>query len=323
MCCRINVRRSDEIFYNSHKISLMKALILGSKGFIGQHLTNHFRKIGYNTWCADVITEYVNNEQYFLIDASNSDFSAVFQNEYYDICINCSGAASVPDSLINPFRDYYLNTVNVFKILEAIRKYQPSCKFMNLSSAAVYGNPKCLPVKESDLPNPLSPYGVHKYQSEQVCREFFDFFGIKTCSLRIFSVYGTGLRKQIFWDLHNKVKALIPFTLFGTGNESRDFIHVLDLVEAIDLIAKFSKFNSEVINVANGQEVFIKDVIEIYLSFFNRDINYTYLGSSRKGDPTNWLADIRKLQSFGYKPQVTMKTGLKGYFEWITSNNLE
>ena len=184
----------------------MKILIIGSRGFIGHHLFSYFSEKGNEVWGTDVVDDYINKERYFLIDASNSDYSSVFQSAEFDLCVNCSGAANVPESLKNPLRDYYLNTVNVFKILEAIRKFQPACKFINLSSAAVYGNPKQMPVKEDARPDPLSPYGFHKLQAEQICKEFYDFYNIRTCSLRIFSVYGPGLKKQLFWDLYNKAK---------------------------------------------------------------------------------------------------------------------
>lgn len=300
----------------------MKIIIIGSKGFIGHNLLNYFSGRGHELWGADVVTDYVKPDQYFLIDVSNSDFSSVFTQVNYDLCINCSGAASVPDSIINPVRDYYLNTVNVFKILEAINRFQPNCRFINLSSAAVYGNPQYLPVKESASPNPLSPYGIHKLHSEQICKEFYDFFNIKTCSLRIFSVYGNGLQKQLFWDLHKKFKAAIPFTLHGTGNESRDFIHVLDLAKAIELVSEFSSFNADVINVANGQEIRIYDIVATFFSFYKSEISYTFSGEIRDGDPTNWLADISRLISFGYQPSVYINDGLKKYYDWITAEDI-
>jgi UDP-glucose 4-epimerase len=299
----------------------MRVIIIGSKGFIGHTLLNYFQGRGYEVWGADVIVDYVNSESYYLIDASNSDYNSVFQNSGYDVCINCSGAASVPDSLENPLRDYYLNTVNVYKILTAIKKFQPSCKFINLSSAAVYGNPKQLPVKEDTIPGPLSPYGNHKLQSEQICREFYDFYKIQTCSLRIFSVYGVGLQKQIFWDLYNKAKTGIPFKLYGTGIESRDFINVLDLVRTIEIVYEFSSFRAEVINIANGEEIRIKDAVSIFLGFFGHEVSFSYSGESRKGDPINWLADIGKLKSWGYKPSIDIKTGLQKYFDWINAGN--
>jgi UDP-glucose 4-epimerase len=298
----------------------MKVLILGSKGFIGQNLLNYLADNNYEVWGADVVTDYVNKGTYFLIDATNSDFSFVFQNVKYDFCINCSGASSVPESMTNPMRDYFLNTVNVFKILEAIKKFQPTCRFLNLSSAAVYGNPQILPVKETASPNPLSPYGIHKLQAEQLCKEFYDFYGIKTCSLRIFSVYGNGLQKQLFWDLFWKAKTGHPFKLYGTGNESRDFIHISDLLKAIDLITKFCPFASDVINVGNGQEIMIKNAVSTFFSFFNSEIAYTFSGDSREGDPINWKADISTLISYGYNPSIDINAGLKSYYKWISLN---
>jgi len=296
----------------------MKILIIGSKGFIGQHLLQYYQDRGEEVWGADVIVDYAHPENYFLMDASNSDFSTPFAQVSYDLCVNCSGAASVPDSLNNPLRDYYLNTVNVYKILEAIKNHQPRCRFMNLSSAAVYGNPQSLPVKESASPDPLSPYGIHKLQSEQICKEFHAFWNIPSCSLRIFSVYGDGLKKQLFWDLYHKAIKGGPLSLFGTGNESRDFIHVLDLVRTIDLVARHASFEADVINVANGEETTIREAASIFFGFFGSKVEYTFSGESRKGDPVNWRADISRLRSLGYQPAVDMRTGLGNYYKWLT-----
>lgn len=296
----------------------MKVIVIGSKGFIGKHLCRYYKEQGHEVWGADVVVDYVNTESYFLIDSSNSDYSSVFQQQEFDLCVNCSGAASVPESIKNPYRDYLLNTVNVFLMLETIRKYQPACSFMNLSSAAVYGNPDRLPIRESDATHPLSPYGIHKLHSEQICREFYEFHQIRTCSLRIFSVYGTGLRKQLFWDLFQKALKNEAFSLFGTGMESRDYIHVYDLVRAIDLIAGNSDFKADVINVANGEEVLIKDAAAQFFACFPDPVSYSFSGDSRKGDPVNWKADTDKLRSFGYQSSVDMATGLKEYYNYNT-----
>lgn len=294
----------------------MKVIVIGSKGFIGQHLCKFYKDRGDLVWGADVVVDYVNTDSYFLIDTSNSDFGSVFKEQEYDLCVNCSGAASVPASLNNPIRDYYLNTVNVFKLLEAIRNEQSNCRFINLSSAAVYGNPASLPISESARPDPLSPYGIHKMQSEQICREFYEFHQIPTCSLRIFSVYGPGLQKQLFWDLLQKANSGQAFSLFGTGMESRDFIFVEDLVRVIDLVYLNSDFKADVINVANGEEVFIKDAVSVFFSLFDEEISYTFSGDSRKGDPVNWKADIDKLKSYGYQPEVDIKGGLEAFYNF-------
>ena len=96
----------------------MNILVIGSKGFIGQQLKKFLINNNHTVWGADVVVDYVHPEQYFLIDASNADYHAIFQETQFDICINCSGAASVPDSLLHPLRDYNLNTANVFKLLD-------------------------------------------------------------------------------------------------------------------------------------------------------------------------------------------------------------
>lgn len=301
----------------------MKILIIGSKGFIGQHLRKFLTGRGEAVWGADVVVDYVHPERYFLVDSSNSDFHTIFQDTVFDICINCSGAASVPDSLLYPMRDYNLNTVNVFKILDAIRQYQPLCKFINLSSAAVYGNPQALPICESSRLDPVSPYGIHKLMSEKICEEYSRFFEIATCSLRIFSAYGEGLKKQLFWDLFQKTKPGAPVSLFGTGKESRDFIYIQDLVNAIYLLAKHATLKGQSINVANGDEILIEDCVRIFYGFFDQPVNYSFMGQGRAGDPVNWVADISALRQLGYQQQYHLTSGLKSYYEWIKAADLE
>ena len=100
--------------------------------------------------------------------------------------------------------------------------------------------------------------------------------------------------------------------------ESRDFIYVSDLVRVIELVYQNSDFKADVINVANGEEVFIKDAVSVFFGFFDKAISYSFSGDSRKGDPVNWKADIDKLRSFGYLPSVDMASGLKEYY---TFNN--
>ena len=300
----------------------MKLLIVGSKGFIGSHAEDHFKKKGHEIWGCDVIIDYT-SEKYILIDATNADFCTLFQEHYFDVCINCSGAASVPDSLNYPLRDYYLNTVNVYKLLDSIRQYQPKCKFINLSSAAVYGNPSILPVIEKSDLHPLSPYGWHKLYAEQICSEFNRFYDIQVCSLRIFSAYGDGLKKQLFWDLYKKAQMETTFQLYGSGDESRDFIHVSDIVRAIDLIITNDEFNGNFINVANGVEIFIKDVVKIFYSLFDKKIPYSFSEQERKGDPNNWVADISQLRNMGYEPKIKLLDGLTKYYKWILKTENE
>lgn len=296
---------------------MSKILIIGSKGFIGKHCADFFKKQpNIDVYSSDVVVDYV-DKNYHLIDAFNSNYSEVFQSNKFDVCINCSGAASVPNSIQHPGRDYQLNTINVFKMLDAIRQFNPECKFINFSSAAVYGNPSSLPIAETHSIAPLSPYGYHKWQSEILCKEMSEQFGLKTVSLRIFSAYGGGLYKQLFWDLYQKSKIGNKIELFGTGEESRDFINVQDIVQILNLVIKNLEFTGNVLNVANGIEVFIKNAVATFYKLLNIDTEYSFRGSVRKGDPSNWVADISLLQAIGYQPQITLEEGLEKYVEWL------
>ena len=293
----------------------MKLLIIGSKGFIGTHAVKYFRN-KYEVWGADIIQEY-NDTKYFQIDSTNSNFQEIFSIIKFDVCINCSGAASVPLSFENPLRDFELNVSNVFKLLSAIQKHSPQCKFINLSSAAVYGNPQTLPINEQYPINPISPYGKHKHYSEQIIQEFYDLYKIPTISFRIFSAYGEGLKKQLFWDLHKKALNKKSIELWGTGNETRDFIYIKDLVKIINLAIEKADFKGEVINIANGTEIKIKDAVQIFYNTYKPEIESYFNNKVRQGDPVNWCADISILKKWGYKAEYSLTTGLTNYIKWL------
>lgn len=295
----------------------MKVIIIGSKGFIGSHLFTYLsqRKM-YDVWGCDVVVDY-SATNYFQVDATNANYINIFSNHKFDICINCAGAANVADSLKNPFRDFSLNVQVVFQLLNSIKDYHPTCKFINFSSAAVYGNPSQLPIKETQSLQPISPYGWHKLYAEQICREFHQFYNIKTLSFRVFSAYGIGLKKQLFWDLYKKGKKNNHVKLFGTGRESRDFIHVQDIASVVDLIIQKGTFNGEAINIANGQEYQIEKVATLFYNYFNKDINFGFSGIQHVGYPQNWVADISAIEILGYKHQVSIETGIKAYALWV------
>ena len=293
----------------------MKILIVGSRGFIGSHCVDYF-SMNNDVWGCDVVMDYTATN-YFPIDAVDSDFQFIFQKVKFDVCINCSGAASVPFSIERPLNDFKLNTLNVFKLLDAIRLNAPECKFINMSSAAVYGNPINLPIKESDERKPVSPYGNHKVFAEDICAEFFHFWGLKTCGLRIFSAYGPRLKKQLFWDIYNKIKEQRDLVLWGTGRESRDFIYVMDIVQVIDIVMHKGSFNGCVYNVANGVQRTIEDVASIFVRVLGTNTRISFNNEIRKGDPLNWEADISQIKALGYKPQYSLEKGIEEYVEWI------
>ena len=295
----------------------MNILVIGSKGFVGGHVYSYFKNISSCFGCDIIPDDFDHN--YILITDFKSDIQDLFLSHNFDICINCSGSANVHDSLIHTVRDFELNVFNVILILDVIKQKQPNCKYINLSSAAIYGNPINLPIKSTTQVDPVSPYGLHKLMSEQLCFEYFSYFGIPTISLRVFSAFGPGLKKQIFWDWFCKSQKQEIVSLNGNGNESRDYIYIEDLVTVIDLTINFSLFDGSCINVANGNEIFIKDIADIYFKKLNKE--YYFNGNTNSVDPLNWRADIEIIKRWGYKPHTSIQDGLIKYIEWAKELN--
>lgn len=296
----------------------MKMLIVGSNGFIGSHCVQYFSQ-EHEIVEADVANDY-SNPNYIQIDLLNDLSGILFKGKKFDVCLNCAGAASVPFSFMEPFSDFSKNVFLVAKLLEGIREYQPECVFVNLSSAAVYGNPSSLPVNEKAQAAPLSPYGYHKLMSELLVKEYAMLFGLRTISLRLFSVFGPGLRKQIFWDWHRQIQDKGFLNIIGDGKESRDFIFVNDAVRAIDLVLSKVDCNGQQINIASGQGYSISEVLEIFKEIYPKRFDHRFQTNKRPGDPTNWCADISELKALGFEPSFDLKTGLKKHIEWLSKD---
>jgi dTDP-glucose 4,6-dehydratase/UDP-glucose 4-epimerase len=297
----------------------MKILIIGSSGFIGSHLVQYFYNLGHLVTGSDIKSTENVITPFILLKNEKTEFSSLFNKSQFDICINASGSASVPFSLENPSEDFRLNVSNVNSILHSIRIENAKCKFINFSSAAVYGNPKTFPIKEGAILSPVSPYGFHKMISEQICNEFSKLYDIRTISLRVFSAYGPGLKKQLFWDFYNKSLIADEIELFGTGEETRDFIFIDDLCKAVECIIHKAPMNGESINIASGIETTIKSAIETYIQIYKPNLKFSFNGKTKKGDPKNWEADITKLKLYGFIPSTNIHHGLNKYIEWISN----
>ncbi|HEX8517699.1 MAG TPA: SDR family oxidoreductase [Bacteroidia bacterium] len=293
----------------------MKIIIIGSKGFIGSHCLKYFSSKGYDVLGCDVMDS--NESNYISLKSVLFNFNKLFSEQKFDYCINAAGSANVSYSFEFPEKDFELNVSLVINLLGAIKNHSSDCKFINFSSAAVYGNPDSLPISENAETKPLSPYGYHKMLSEKLLHEYYRFFGLKTCSLRVFSAFGEGLKKQLFWDLYQKSKLSSSIKLFGTGQESRDFIYIRDLVNAVDLIMRNAKFEGESFNIANGDEVTVKEAASEFLAGIGWNGKLEFSGEVKAGDPLNWCADIRKTGAIGYVQEFSFKEGIQNYCKWL------
>jgi dTDP-glucose 4,6-dehydratase/UDP-glucose 4-epimerase len=202
-------------------------------------------------------------------------------------------------------------------LLHQIQKNQPNCRFLNFSSAAVYGNPVSLPVKEEMISTPLSPYGFHKILSENICNEFYKLYGVETLSLRVFSAFGPGLCKQLFWDIAIKSNESAVVKLFGTGEESRDFIYIDDLVLAVEKTILHAQFTGGAINVSGGKEITVRYAAETFLQHYKPAAELVFSGVKKTGDPKHWKADISKLNSLGFESHIPFEEGVIRYCDWL------
>ena len=297
---------------------MIEILIIGCNGFIGHHAYNFFSKNDeYHVTGCD-ITDNLDKDNFKLISPLNFDFESLFSENKFDVCLNASGMANVALSEKDPLKDYEANVVNTIQILDAIRKNNSKCKFINLSSAAVYGNPDKLPITEDLIPNPISIYGYHKLQAELLCKEYAKIFNLNTISLRLFSVYGEGLKKQLLWDLSSKINSEgTILSMFGKKDDSRDYIYILELMNVIKLVIEKVNFDGKAINVANGIETTIEEIVTSYSKISNCNKQIEFTNEYLPGYPSKWQADISSLKEIGYKSSVTLEQGLKSYYGWV------
>jgi len=296
----------------------LKILIIGSEGFIGNHCVSFYLKKGCKVFGCDILDYKTLNYDYFKISRLSPNYDEIFINKKYDLCINASGNGNVQVSVNHPLKDFEANCSDVIILLEKLRIYSPDCKYIHLSSAAVYGNPTNLPISEESVLNPISPYGWHKLISEKICKEYATLYKMKVAILRPFSVYGPKLRKQLFWDIYQKIKNNSKqIEVFGSGMESRDFIYIEDLIIAIDLIFEKSELNGDIYNLANGEEVFIKDAVNDFVNIYNDETRINFSNNKLAGSPVNWLADISKIKKLGYQPKHNFTDNIKSLVSWM------
>ncbi len=296
------------------------ALVTGAAGFLGRYVSQHYSQQGWFVIGIDNVgaenAPLSDLSTYYSLKLPDAILSELLHKHSPDVFIHCAGSASVNLSVSDPARDFYVNTVLTFEILNSLRLYAPQCRFILLSSAAVYGNPRTLPVSELHPPAPLSPYGYHKWQCEQLCQEFAEVYGLKTASLRIFSAYGAGLRRQVLWDICRKVLVQKSLTLQGTGKESRDFIHALDIARAISIVNEKAPMTGEVYNLASSQEVTIRELSRMVLDTLHISIEPFFDGVLPAGTPLNWKADISKINNLGFEISIPLEQGIKTFADW-------
>lgn len=302
-------------------------LITGINGFIGSHAARQLmpshRVIGIGNQSHSPIAC-----EYYQVVPGTQEFGRVLGETRPDFVVHCAGSASVSRSLADPEHDFQSGPSLVFRLYNSLRASGLRPHVIQISSAAVYGNPARLPVREHDPVLPLSPYGWHKLQSEQIGREFAALYRIPGMALRVFSCYGEGQRKLLLWDAARKLMAHDP-QFYGTGRETRDYIHVRDVARLIRHLIQAQMDNSKIqpefssINVASGTQTSVEQIISMLAKALDLpDVRPCFAGEIRPGDPARWQADISAMQALGFYPAMTLAEGIKTFAHWFVTQGM-
>lgn len=299
-------------------MSTKTILITGCNGFAGSHLTRFFLD-QFEVHGADVSTSTVHPINYHCIDRHQPEYKSIFRNHQFDWCINAGGNGSVAFSLENPDLDFKMNVENVRKLLEAISETDKNCRFIQMSSAAVYGNLKKTLWNEQDDLQPISPYGINKLKSENLCKEYYEKHGVKSLVLRIFSLYGPGLRKQLLWDFYQRLCANTSVTMHGTGNEERDFLFITDFVQIVNDLMKNENSSGQTLNIATGTATKVSDVLHLIKKISGEKTEINFNGIVREGDPVRMNADITALKKIIHPQFTNPEVSLSKTVAWMNS----
>ena len=243
-----------------------------------------------------------------------------------DVVLHQGALPSVPRSVDDPAATHRHCLDATFTLLLAARDAGIK-RFVYASSSSTYGDTPTLPKVETMPPMPLSPYAVGKLAGEYYCSVFYEVFGLETISLRYFNVFGPHQdpTSQYAAAIPAFVTAILkdkPPTVFGDGQQTRDFTYVDNIVEANLLAAKAEHTTGQVLNIACGKAVTVNETIDVINAAVGKNIKPIYT-DPRPGDVKHSLADIKAAENLiGFKPKVQFKQGLQLAINWYRENLL-
>jgi UDP-glucose 4-epimerase len=298
-----------------------KALVTGGAGFIGSHIAEEMVKRGWQvTIIDDLSTGRMENIQRLLAHNSLSFLlgsitdlpllQAAFKG--VDYVFHQAAIPSVPSSIENPLATHEVNITGTLNVLLAARDNKVK-KVVFASSCAIYGNEPTLPKKEDMPADPQSPYAVSKLTAEYYCSVFTNIFRLPTVCLRYFNVYGPRQNPS------SEYAAVIPKfikvvtggkapTIYGDGEQTRDFVYVNDVVRA-NLLAAESDITG-VFNIGTGEKISLNQLVQVILKTMSRNEIKPLYAEEKPGEVKHSLADISKAGAFGWKPEYRVHKGL-------------
>ena len=297
-------------------------LITGGAGFIGSNLVKYLIEEGNSVTVLDnFMSGYRSNLKLFpsirIIKGDVRDKNVVeTAMKGAEIVFHLAASVGNKRSIDNPIIDAEINVLGTINMLEAARK-EGVRKIVTSSSAGIFGELKTIPIKEDHPIEPDSPYGCTKLCEEKLCLSYSKLYDIEVICLRYFNVYGQNQRFDaygnvipifVFRMLRNE-----PILIYGDGEQTRDFVHVNDVVQANIKAAEIEGV-SGAFNIASGKRVTINRLVEIISK--KNEVKIEYI-AERQGDVRHSLADISLAhEKFNYTPNVELEWGIKNYIEW-------
>lgn len=304
------------------------ALVTGGAGFIGSNLIHELVKTMDKIIVVDDLSmgledNLPKSSKITLYKQSITDYpfmEKLLIDERPNYVYLLAAIASVADSVERPLETHEVNqNANLF-ILDTIRTNNlPVTKLLFSSSAAVYGDDPTLPKKETSHIKPLTPYAIDKFATERFVIDYGNLYGLNTVCVRFFNVYGPNQNPKSPYSgvlslISNAIADDKQFTLFGDGSQTRDFVFVGDVVQALLLLMNTPRVGHDVYNVATGSTNSLLDIIHTFEKITHKKLNLK-LKAPRDGDIKNSAADISKLLSLGYHPNFDIKSGIRAYWK--------
>lgn len=310
----------------------MRALVTGTAGFIGSHLAEALLAGGADVTGIDCFTDYYpraikernlgeigRNPAFRFVEAriQDADLDALLTGVTH--VFHLAAQAGVRKSWGRDFRIYTENNVDASQhLLEACTRH-PLHRFVYASSSSLYGDAAPIPMREDALPQPLSPYGVTKLAAEQLCHLYHVNHGVPATSVRYFTVYGPRQRPDMAF--HRFIRAALtdqPITLYGDGEQTRDFTFVADAVAAT-MAAGERGVPGRAYNIGGGSRVSVNHVLEIIGRLAGKPLT-VHREPPQKGDMRDTYADTTLARAdLGFTPRVSLEQGIEAEYRWLAT----
>ena len=295
-------------------------LVTGAHGFIGRHVAREFAReghavigLGHGSWKPDEWRSW-GISRWYEDDVSPDALRRI--GDQPEVVVHCAGSGSVGFSLTDPLADFHRTVTTTVSVMDYVRGSCPAAHIVYPSSAGVYGRVTRLPIPEDAPAAPISPYGVHKWLAEQVVVSYATLFKISAAIVRLFSVYGCGLRKQLLWDGCRKLTAG-DCVFMGTGNESRDWVHVDDAAKLLSVASSRASTQCPVVNGGTGEAVSVRELLAHLADGLHVDASrLSFSENLRAGDPPAYLADMTLARQWGWSPSLHWRERVAEYASW-------